>query len=313
MVLWRVRRRKEMRVRAADADRFDQLIKIAGLDPARDLRLEDWSGVDFSGCDLRGFDFSGARLLGCRFDGALIEGARFDQAELGRAGGEVVDLRAAKDWDAYVSSWRRAPALAPDHYLPRHTVFQDAPFAPEMAVIPPGRFLMGSPEHEPERDDHEGPQHEVTIESRFALGRFPVTFAEYDVFCDETDRDKPEDEGWGRGRRPVINVSWEDAEAYCQWLTERTGAAYRLPSEAEWEYACRAGTASRWSFGDVGGGAGRPCLASMAIATGGPTRWERNSPTPGGSSTCTAMCEEWCEDHWHDNYEGAPDRWFRLA
>ena len=76
----------------------------------------------------------------------------------------------------------------------------------------------------------------------FAIGRYPVTFAEYDHFCDATGREKPDDEGWGRGRMPVINVSWDDAVAYAAWLSEQTGKRYRLPSEAEWEYACRAGT-----------------------------------------------------------------------
>ena len=119
-----------------------------------------------------------------------------------------------------------------------------------MVKIPAGTFLMGSPEDEKERLAEEGPQHEVTISRDFALGRYPVTFEEYDHFCDAAGREKPEDEGWGRGRRPVINVSHEDAEAYCAWLSKMAKASYRLPTEAEWEYACRAGTRSAYSFGD---------------------------------------------------------------
>ena len=86
-----------------------------------------------------------------------------------------------------------------------------------MVVIPPGRFLMGSAQGE--GNDDERPQHEVIIPQAFAMGRYPVTFADYDVFARESSRALPDDEGWGRDKRPVINVSWEDAAAYCQWLS----------------------------------------------------------------------------------------------
>lgn len=119
---------------------------------------------------------------------------------------------------------------------------------PLMVVIPAGRFLMGSPASEPERLDDEGPQHEVHIAKPFAMGVYAVTFDEYDRFCDSTKCDRPGDENWGRGNRPVINVSWHDAQDYCTWLTEQTGRRYRLPSEAEWEYVCRAGTTTPFFF-----------------------------------------------------------------
>ncbi len=121
---------------------------------------------------------------------------------------------------------------------------------PEMVVIPAGRFLMGSPEEELDRHDDEC-SHEVQIADPFALSRYPITFADYDYFCRATHHEQPADEGWGRDTRPVIYVSWHDAMAYCRWLSERTGQYYRLPTEAEWEYACRAGTATAFYYGDT--------------------------------------------------------------
>ncbi|MCP4699875.1 MAG: SUMF1/EgtB/PvdO family nonheme iron enzyme, partial [Gammaproteobacteria bacterium] len=112
---------------------------------------------------------------------------------------------------------------------------------PEMARLPGGTFKMG--------DSECGPIHKVTL-SAFSIGRYPVTFAEYDRFCEAVHRQKPEDRGWGQGGRPVINVSWDDAVAYCEWLSEQTGEHYRLPAEVEWEYACRAGSGAAWFFGD---------------------------------------------------------------
>lgn len=106
---------------------------------------------------------------------------------------------------------------------------------------------MGDIQEKGEKD--ELPVHEVELDS-FAIGRYPVTFAEHDAFCEEKQWEKPDDAGWGRGQRPVIDVSWEDAVAYCNWLSQKTGQTYRLPTEAEWEYACRAGSESAWCFGD---------------------------------------------------------------
>ncbi|WP_339133158.1 MAG: SUMF1/EgtB/PvdO family nonheme iron enzyme [Candidatus Electrothrix sp. GW3-4] len=144
----------------------------------------------------------------------------------------VLDL-AGFNWQGYVDTYG-APAF-------RDRRLSNDAAGPEMIFLPGGRFQMG--------DEDNGPIHEVEVDN-FALGRYPVTFAEYDAFCAATDRKKPKDEGWGRGQRPVINVSWQDAQEYCQWLSRETGQQYRLPTEAEWEYACRAGSDSVYCFGD---------------------------------------------------------------
>jgi formylglycine-generating enzyme required for sulfatase activity len=122
---------------------------------------------------------------------------------------------------------------------------KDGSLGPEFVLIPGGTFQMGSNDG----DSDEKPVHTVSLKS-FALGKYEVTFEEYDKFCEATGRSKPDDFVWGRGKRPVINVSWNDAKAYVKWLSEQTGKDYRLPSEAQWEYACRAGSTGKYSFGD---------------------------------------------------------------
>jgi formylglycine-generating enzyme required for sulfatase activity len=116
-----------------------------------------------------------------------------------------------------------------------------------MIFIPAGTFRMGDIQGGGE--SNEQPVHSVSV-NQFAMGRYEVTFAEYEKFADATGREKPDDKGWGRSNRPVIYVSWDDATAYTVWLSTQTGKAYRLPTEAEWEYAARAGTDTKYWWGN---------------------------------------------------------------
>ncbi len=178
----------------------------------------------------------------------------------------------------------------------------DAPWCPEMVVIPSGTFLMGSPESEIGRQSNEGPQHRVAIGRRFALGKYAVTFDEYDHFCEVTNRRKPRDQGWGRSRRPVINVSWRNAVTYCEWLAKETGQPYRLPSESEWEYACRAGTTTPYSFGDQI----TEKDANCGDTVGKTTEVGAYPANPWGLHDMHGNVFEWVEDVWDQDYEGAP-------
>ena len=184
----------------------------------------------------------------------------------------------------------------------------------EMLVIPAGSFKMGSPDDEPGRSSDEDPQHQVEIAS-FAIGRTEVTFEQYDRFARATKREQPNDWGWGRDSRPVINVSWQDATAYAAWLSEQSGQRYRLPSEAEWEYAARAGTTTPYSTGDCihtdqANYNGEYDYADCGTKTG----LYRAKTVPAGSLPANPWglhevhgnVWEWVQDCWHLNYEGAP-------
>ena len=128
--------------------------------------------------------------------------------------------------------------------------FKECTDCPEMIVVPAGNFTMGSPETEKFRSYHEGPQHKVTIARPFAVSKFDVTFEEWDACAAHGDCDPYISDSFGRGRYPVINVGWDAAQNYVAWLGRVTGKPYRLMTEAEWEYAARAGSTTAYYWGD---------------------------------------------------------------
>ncbi len=159
---------------------------------------------------------------------------------------------------------------------------------PVMIVIPAGKFTMGSPENEADRLTSEGPQHEVTFAQPFAVSKFEVTFAEWDA-CSASGGCPRAADGWGRGEMPVINVSWGDAKRFVGWLSQATGREYRLLTEAEWEYAARAGANTRYSWGDdphVGNANCNGCGSHGISSKRHPL--DRSSQTRSGFTTCTA-------------------------
>jgi formylglycine-generating enzyme required for sulfatase activity len=171
-----------------------------------------------------------------------------------------------------------------------------------MVVVPAGEFKMGSGE-----TIYEKPEHRVVIANPFAIGRREITFEEWDLcFAAGACRYRPDDHGWGRGNRPVIDVSWDDTKAFVTWLIQKTGKGYRLPSEAEWEYAARAGTNSPfwWGRAAINGNANCEDCAGTAARQTLPTGSFR--PNGFGLFDVAGNAAEWVEDCWNDSYRGAP-------
>ncbi len=181
--------------------------------------------------------------------------------------------------------------------------FRDCPVCPEMVVVPPGTFDMGS-----QRRYNEKPMRQVRIPSSFAVGRYEVTFAEWDA-CGAAGGCpyRPSDESWGRDNMPVMNVSWPDTQQYLSWLGRKTGKTYRLLTEAEWEYAARAGTSTATFFGDV-------ITPKLAHISGGTWFTHANRTVPVGKYKPNSYAlydmdgnvSEWVQDCYDGSYEFAP-------
>ena len=178
--------------------------------------------------------------------------------------------------------------------------FRDCPECPEMVVVPAGSYEMGSPSSEAGRDDDEGPVHQVTIAKPFAVGKYEVTFDEWDACVAAAGcTHRTDDLGWGRGIRPVHDISWEDAQEYVQWVSRETGKPYRLLNEAEWEYVARAGNRTKYWWGDN-------IDTNNANCSGCGSQWDGKSTAPVGSFKENAFglfdtagnVWEWTQDCW---------------
>jgi formylglycine-generating enzyme required for sulfatase activity len=187
--------------------------------------------------------------------------------------------------------------------------FKECSNCPQMIVVPAGSFMMGSPASEPGREVNEGPQRPVRFTRQFAVGQFELSFDEWDACVADGGCNgyKPDDRGWGRGRQPVINVSWDDAQAYVAWLSKKTGKTYRLLTEAEYEYATRAGTQTAYSWGNDIGKNNANCRSCGS-------QWDGIRTAPVGSFRANRFglydmvgnVRAWTEDCWHENYDQAP-------
>jgi formylglycine-generating enzyme required for sulfatase activity len=278
----------------------------AEVEAALGLSRGDWQAAQL-GLKSQGFDAGAA-------DGVV--GPKTRQAVAAwqaRVGADATGYLAAGQLDRIGRSSRTAGQVFTDTLNDG----SPCPFCPEMVVVPAGSFAMGSASGEEGRDKDEGPQREVTFAQPFAIGRYEVTFDQWDacVAAGRCNGYRPDDEGWGRGSRPVINVSWHDVQDFVSWLSEETGQSYRLPTEAEWEYAARGGTTRPfWTGGTIS--TAQANYDGNYTYGAGVTGVYRQRTVVADDPTCPANpfgllhvhgnVWEWVQDCYADSYDGAP-------
>lgn len=213
----------------------------------------------------------------------------------------AIDARLGRPSDPMLIGGDKAVASQPSMCAPgsgRDKFFVDIEAGPQMVVVPQGVFLMGSRHNEGDPD--EKPQHTVRLGQPFAVSRHAITFAQWDLAVAGGVDHMCDDAGWGRGDRPAINVSWNDAQAYTAWLSRKTGHTYRLLTEAEWEYCCRAGTTTKYAFGEIISREQAQFSADRPVKVG---TFHANA---WGLYDMHGNVWEWVEDNKHSSYEGAP-------
>lgn len=246
-------------------------------------------------------------------------GPRFDRYTIGMAALLLVAVVSA----AFYFATRPGAGLYAARSSVGTTGFRDCDLCPEMIAIPPGSFVMGSAPTEQGRFPNESPVHPVTLAKGIAIGKFEVTWDEWEACVAAASCPSTEDAGWGRGRLPIINVSWTDVQSYLAWLRRVSGKDYRLLAEAEWEYAARAGSIGRYGFGDsetdlcaYANGADQSVRASHSdwLVSGCSDEAEHTAPVGSfkpnqfGLHDMHGNVWEWVQDCFADSYEGAvPD------
>lgn len=231
--------------------------------------------------------------------------------------------RDVKSQQGFILTAGEAPAATVGESPKPGSEFKDCATCPPMIVIPPGRFVMGSPATEANRVETEGPTHVVTIEHAFAVGKYEITFDDWEACVSERRCARLDDSGFGRGRRPLINVSYEETVPYLAWLSEKTNKKYRLLTESEWEYAARGGSDKARFWGNSPDQACQFANVFNATTKAKYKDSDRDAfhcddgyvetapvgsfkPNPFGLHDMLGNVWEWVDGCWNTSYAGAP-------